>query len=110
MLLVAMGNFRCKKVCAFVTRRSSVVGFFVCKLKKMANGPKDSRGEGKDGEASDSEEEGVPVEDAEQEEIDAAEKAASKAAAAKAARNAGSKRSAPALEGLPPLLVTLKTC
>ncbi|EIE25531.1 NOL1/NOP2/sun family putative RNA met [Coccomyxa subellipsoidea C-169] len=85
-------------------------GFFVCKLKKVANGPKDSRGEGKDGEASDSEEEGVPVEDAEQEEIDAAEKAASKAAAAKAARNAGSKRSAPALEGLPPLLVTLKTC
>ncbi|KAK9909276.1 hypothetical protein WJX75_009947 [Coccomyxa subellipsoidea] len=76
-------------------------GFFVCKLKKMANGPKDSRGEGEDGEASESEEEGVPAGEEEEEAIDADEKPASSAAPAKGGRQAGAKRPAaePAEDG-----------
>ncbi|BDA41768.1 probable 28S rRNA (cytosine-C(5))-methyltransferase [Coccomyxa sp. Obi] len=72
-------------------------GFFVCKLKKMANGPKETRGEGEDGEASESEEERASVGDGEEEDSDAEEKPTSKAAqaAAKGGRLAGSKRSAP---------------
>ncbi|CAL8460797.1 g328 [Coccomyxa elongata] len=71
-------------------------GFFVCKLKKMANGPKETRGEGEDGEASESEEESASVGDEEGEDSEAEEKPTSKAAqaAAKGGRLAGSKRSA----------------
>lgn len=68
----------------------------MCKLKKMANGPKETRGEGEDGEASESEEERASVGDEEGEDSEAEEKPTSKAAqaAAKGGRLAGSKRSA----------------
>lgn len=82
-----------------------LAGFYVCKLKKMANGPKDSRGEGEDGEASESEEEGVPAGEEEEEAIDADEKPASSAAPAKGGRQAGAKRPAAEPAGAAPRLL-----
>lgn len=76
-----------------MTRCLGGAGFFVCKLKKVANGPKETRGEGEDGEASESEEERASVGDEEEEDSDADERPTSKVAA-KAGRLAGSKRSA----------------
>ncbi len=73
----------------------------MCKLKKMANGPKETRGEGGDGEASESEEERASVGDEEEEVSDAEDRPTSRAAqaAAKGGRLAGSKRSASQLTG-----------
>lgn len=75
----------------------------MCKLKVLANGAKDTRGEGDDG-ASESEEEGASEEEIEAEEAAEAQgKPVSKAAtvAGKAGKQAGSKPSTFEREGQP---------